>query len=194
MPDPLIHFYATAAEIADWLCDWVSRYELHCVIGRHPPTVIVSDIPREDRAGVLAVLHQHTSVFMNMTPIDTNVDHLSRLWNANPGMLRISLPHYTSRAIRYGLFGTGTTDRTSLKTWRKLARDFFRRTSSGLWGVFPSTRRKKYDPEVRYTDGAADLWRGGGRLLGAGNDTWHVEEPQRIANGPVKSDAIFAAG
>jgi hypothetical protein len=181
--DPLIHFYATLAEISQWLCDWVPRFKLHAVVGSHPPTVLVTDVSWEDPVAVRAVLQRHKKVFLRLAAIDPAVDHLSRLWNANPDMLCISLPFYTRRTIRYGLFGTGTTDRTSLKTWRKIARDFCRLTSRGLWGLFPSTRRKKYDPEVRYTLGAAQLWQTGGRLLGAGNDTWHVEEPSGFASG-----------
>jgi hypothetical protein len=179
--DPLIHFYATLAEISQWLCAWVPRFKLCCAIGSHPPTVITTDVPWDDPAGVLAVLTQHKKAFMRLTPIDTTVEHLSLLWNANPDMLCISFPIYTRKSIRYGLFGTGTTNQRSLKIWNKVAKDFFQLTSSGLWGLFPSTKRKKYDPEVRYTSGAAQLWHAGGKLLGAGNDTWHVEEPRGFA-------------
>jgi hypothetical protein len=175
--DPLIHFYATLAEISQWLCAWVPRFKLYCAIGSHPPTVITTDVPWEDPDGVLEVLKQHQQAFMRLTPIDTAVEHLSLLWNANPAMLSISFPRYTRKSIRYGLFGTGTTDRKSLKTWNRVANDFFQLTSSGLWGLFPSTKRKKYNPDKRYTVGAAQLWQAGGRLLGAGDDTWHIEEP-----------------
>jgi hypothetical protein len=180
--DPLIHFYATAAEIAGWFCAWIPRFDLHCVIGSHPPTVIVTDVPWGDPAGVLTVLKQHKKAFMRLTPIDTDVEHLSRLWNVNPDMLCITLPIYTRQGMRYGRFGTGTTDKKSLKTWMQVAEDFCLLTSSGLWGVFPSTKRKKYDPEVRYTSGAAKLWQAGRHLLGAGNDTWHVKEPKDPAD------------
>jgi hypothetical protein len=155
----------------------VPRFELYGAIGSHPPTVIVTDVPWDDPAGVLAVVEQHEKVFMRLTPIDTTVEHLSCLWNVNPGMLCITLPRFTAKGIRYGLFGTGTTDNTCLKIWRKIARDFYRLTSGGLWGVFPSTQRTKYNPDKRYTSGAAELWRAGVKLWGAGDDTWHLTPP-----------------
>jgi hypothetical protein len=181
--DPLIHYYATRAEIADWLCAWVLRFDLHCVIGSHPPTVIVTDVPWGNPAGVLAVLKKESQVFMSVTPIDTAVEHVSRLWNVNSGLLCITLPRYSKKGMRYGLFGTGTKDKRSLKTWQKVAEDFFRLTSAGLWGVFPSNKRKKFNPEKRYSPGAAKLWHAGHHLLGAGDDTWHIQEPSDPADG-----------
>jgi hypothetical protein len=93
---------------------------------------------------VLTVLERHKKVFLRLNPIDTAASHLSSLWNANPDMLSIKLPIYTNEGIRYGLFGTGTTDKTSLTMWHTVARAFFRSTFCGLWGWFPSTKRKKY--------------------------------------------------
>jgi hypothetical protein len=94
-------------------------------------------------------------------------------------MLTIHLPLLTSEGLRYGDIGTGTKDRECLRVWRAIGRDFLRRTSGGLWGVFPRpVKCITFDPKFRYSPGAAELLRSGVHLLGAGIDTWHIEEPK----------------
>jgi hypothetical protein len=157
-------------------------YDLFCVLGAAPPSPFVTDLPWENESEVRRLLGDNRCVNLRTEPIDTNVPNVNYLFDANPDMLIIHLPILNPDGQRQGFFGVGSADRKIRRKWQSVATDFLDSTKAGLWGVFPRpVKIVKFDPDFRYGPGVAELWRTGYKLRGAGNDTWHPEEPKRRA-------------
>jgi hypothetical protein len=178
--NPRINFFATYDELAGWLGEWVRRFGLHCVLARHPPTVITRTIPWANQAAVARLLRENRKVVLRLESVDTDVPNVNYLAEKNPGMLSIHLPYLSQEGLRYGDLGTGTEDRIALRTWRALGRDFLDRTEGGLWGLFPRPggTGPTFDAKFRYGPEAAEWQRAGVPLRGAGSDTWYVPQPR----------------
>ena len=183
--NPAIHFFATCQEVALWLCDWVPTCNLHCVVARHPTTMI-HDLEWHDPAKIEALLLEHTKVYLRQEPINTQVENTNYLRSANGDMLIIYLPILCPRGLKYGDIWTGAKDRAVLRTWKKIGADFLSRTKGGMWQIsLPPDGCITFAPEYRYSDGAAELWRSGMSLLGVGKkQTWHIEEPPKTRRLP----------
>jgi hypothetical protein len=182
--NPRINFFATFDELAVWLGEWVRRFGLRCVLARHPPTVITRAIPWKNPAAVARLLRENRKVVLRSEPINTEVPNVNYLTEKNPGMLSIHLPYLNEEGLRYGHLGTGTKDRTALRTWRALGRDFLDRTDAGLWGLFPPPSGvTTFNAKFRYGPEAAEWQRAGVPLRGAGSDTWYVAEPRAKKGG-----------
>lgn len=181
--NPLTNFFATHEELATWITDWVQRFHLDCVLGKHPPTDISRISSWDNLEKTIQILFEYTSAYFLTTPIDTRFSNLNHIWERNPGLFSIDFPPETTSGLGIGCLGTGTKDFKNLQVWKKIAADFDQLTIGGMWGVFPSEAAPQFEPSYRYSGGAAELWRKGDTLHGFGADTWHIECPSKIAKG-----------
>ncbi len=177
--DPHINFFAKAEELCDWTRNWVRDYQLSYVLCRHPPTEIVTALPWNDFHHCNEIFRTFSTLMLRLEAINADVKNINYLHEANPGMLYINLPRWSKKGLLYGSFGTGTKDHPCLRTWNEIGRDLLAKTVPGMWHKYRHLSREKthFVDEFRYSPGAGDLWMSGVQLLGAGNDTFHIEKP-----------------
>jgi hypothetical protein len=170
--NPAINFYATPAEVAGWVRLWKKQHDLCCVFGRVYPTPgLTQDVDWEEAEAVRDAVERYGLLYFRTDPIDMDVTSVNQIPSRNPDLLHIVLPSLTSKGLMYGSLGSVSKKPEVVAVWQEIARELVDRTASGVWFAAPRRRHPIHAEDVRYSDGAASLWRGGTALPGAGKTT-----------------------
>jgi hypothetical protein len=160
-------FFATPEELVAWVSDWVRRYALFQLFVTPPPSPeLIGRVDWDDPEQVLGVLSRSRFLYLNRTPIETNVPTMNHIPIRNPDHLRLILP------LKHGGRGLGWCHLDSVsrvpetrKVWLAIRDMVTGTTRPGVWFVTPGDPEPYLSEAARYTDGTVRLLAQGTRIF-----------------------------
>ena len=176
--DKVLDFFATVAELTDWIVNWITEHQLSAVAVTRSPFFILTDINWTDAQAVARILLSYDEILFCVNSILLTASNYSEFIDANQNCLELYVPRQTPTALRAAGIGSLTKDKPSLKHWVSIANDVLARTNSGMWMLNPATNAKGYYQRLRYSLGAATSQESGIKLLTFAAETpVFVKEP-----------------
>ncbi|MBV9122983.1 MAG: hypothetical protein JO112_06485 [Planctomycetes bacterium] len=167
--NPAITFYATPAEVAGWISRWKKQHNLYYVFGRVFPTPgLAQDVDWDDPSAIRKAVEEYEVLFFRTDPFDVGVTSVNQIPRRNPDHLHINLPSLGPKGLRWGSLGSVSKKPQAVELWKNIASELLDRTVSGAWFDVPGRGKPAYEEGVRYSRGAASVWRDGTVLLGGG--------------------------
>jgi hypothetical protein len=172
-----LQFHATAEELArELLPRWLSGHEYFFAV-RRPDGSIVD---QHGEFGPLAIddgLDEVAEVLIRLMPFEPSTGSDLDFLRQNDGILVVSLPRGSDGTLREAAMGSVTEDPYAIGEWRAVVRRARRDLRSGATAIRMDGSRF-VDRRHRFTDGAADAWERGVRMLAvAGGIEYELRTP-----------------
>ena len=172
-----IQVYASPAEFAGWIREWVDRYKLHYLLAgfffhdEPPKFMVCQSVAWDDPSAVAQVVRDYSQLYVSVVPLNADVKDINRLAVVNRDRFDITPPELTVRGLTPATFGSVCEVPESLKVYRRIARDLLARSEKGVWFRLEESQEQTLDRRFRFAPGAALLldqgipFSGGGRVL-----------------------------
>lgn len=173
--------HAMPEEIIRFVNQWVKERQIYVVAMQFFPDFTAVELPNKNNLGeALTAFESLRRINLGLEPPNLSVESPYDFWNKNPNDLTIDVGQLTTnKELTESAISTSPQNMGDIKLWQKFARDFKKGSFTGLWAVSRNTGHRGFYKNARFTQGASEFAKSGGKLLSfVGGNHYELDEQQ----------------